>query len=180
MEKADDIAGLIERCARQDRQALHRLHMMEAARMIGIAERILRRRALAEEAMQDSFLLVWQSASSFDRRLGSGRTWLYAVLRHRALTMLRHESRMDLPGDDSVFEGVSLDDDPEALLGKLQEASQLRRCLSLLEPKRRAAILLSFAHGLSHGELAERLKLPLGTLKSWIKRGMHSLKECLQ
>lgn len=180
MKDMDQIAALIEACGRGEKYGLEQLHRLEAARMIGIAERILRRRALAEEAMQDSFVLAWRHAGTFDRRLGSGRAWLYAVLRHRALTLLRQEARTDLSGDDSRFEGMSEEDDPEMLLGKLDDASRLKHCLHLLEPKRRAAIVLAFAHGLTHGEIAERIKMPLGTLKSWIRRGLQNLKECLQ
>ena len=180
MSEADAISLLIEACAGGDDQALAQLHQREGGRMIGVALRILKRRTLAEEAMQDSFVLVWRHARRFDRSLGNGRTWLYAILRHRSLEILRKESRFDLTDDITVFEGASEADDAQTLMEKLDGASRLRSCLARLEPKRRAAILLSFAHGLSHGELAERLRLPLGTLKSWIRRGMQNLKECLQ
>jgi RNA polymerase sigma-70 factor (ECF subfamily) len=179
MASDDDINAWIGGCARGERQALARLHAAEAARMIGVADRLLRRRALAEEAVQDAFVQVWRRAESFDASKGSGRTWLYAILRNRCLNILRSESRTDLPGDDSVFERPSEDDDPETVVARLGEASRLRACLQRLEPKRRQAIVLAYAHGLSHGELAGRLDLPLGTVKSWIRRGMATLKECL-
>jgi RNA polymerase sigma-70 factor (ECF subfamily) len=179
MATDEEITGLLNACARGDRPSLARLHAAEAARMIGVAERLLRRRALAEEAVQDAFVQVWRRASSFDAGKGSGRTWLYAVLRNRCLNILRSENRTDLPGDNRVFERASEDDDPETVVAKLGEAGRLRACLQQLEPKRRQAIVLAYAHGLSHGELAGRLDLPLGTIKSWIRRGMATLKECL-
>lgn len=175
----DEVTAIIGRCAAGDRTALKRLFDAEAPRMIGVAERILRRRALAEEAMQDAFVQVWRRASSYDPGLGSGRTWLYTIVRNRALNILRSESRTDLVGDDARFDRASEDDDPEQVVMKLGEATRLRRCLDTLEPARRQAIVLAYANGLSHGELAGRLNLPLGTIKSWIRRGMQSLKECL-
>lgn len=179
MASDDDITVWIGGCARGERPSLARLHAAEAARMIGVAERLLKRRALAEEAVQDAFVQVWRRAGSFDATRGSGRTWLYAILRNRCLNILRSEQRTELSGDDQVFERASEEDDPETIVVKLGEASRLRVCLARLEPKRRQAIVLAYAHGLSHGEVAGRLDLPLGTIKSWIRRGLASLKECL-
>jgi RNA polymerase sigma-70 factor (ECF subfamily) len=179
MASDDEISALIMACARMDRSALARLHAAEAARMTGVAERMLRRRALADEAVQDAFVQAWRRAGSFDPARGNGRTWLYTVLRNRCLNILRGESRLELPGDDAAFDRPSEEDDPETVLGKLDEAGRLRGCLSALEPRRRAAILLAFAQGLSHGEVAGRLGLPLGTVKSWIRRGLLQLRECL-
>lgn len=175
----DEVSSLIGLCAGGDRAALKRLFDSEAPRMIGVAERILRRRALAEEAMQDAFVQLWRKASSFDASLGSGRTWLYTILRNRSLNILRDESRTELSSDDTSFDRPSEDDDPETVVMKLGEATRLRQCLEKLEPARRQAIVLAYSNGLSHGELAGRLNLPLGTVKSWIRRGMQSLKECL-
>jgi RNA polymerase sigma factor (sigma-70 family) len=175
----DDLGPLIERCGRGDRAALRLLYESEAARMVGVAERILRRRALAEEAMQDAFAQVWRRAASFDPVLGSGRAWLYAILRHRALNILRDESRTDLTAETEPFDRASDEDDPETIVVKLGEASRLRKCLEALEPARRQAIVLAYAQGLSHGELAGRLGIPLGTIKSWIRRSMLALKECM-
>jgi RNA polymerase sigma factor (sigma-70 family) len=174
-----DVTDIITRCASGDRAALKRLFDVETPRMIGVAERILRRRALAEEATQDTFVQIWRRASSFDATLGSGRTWLYTILRNRALSILRNESRTDLTGDQDVFDGQSDEDNPETIVLKLGEASRLRACLEQLEPQRRQAIVLAYAKGLSHGELAGKLGIPLGTIKSWIRRSMSSLKECM-
>jgi RNA polymerase sigma factor (sigma-70 family) len=175
----EEVTAIIGRCAAGDRGALKRLFDAEAPRMIGVAERILRRRALAEEAMQDAFIQVWRRASSFDPELGSGRTWLYTILRNRSLNILRSESRTELSADDTRFDRASEDDDPEQVVMKLGEATRLRMCLEKLEPARRQAIVLAYSNGLSHGELAGKLNLPLGTIKSWIRRGMQTLKECL-
>ena len=175
----DEVSAIIRRCAAGDRTALRRLFETEAPRMIGVAERILRRRALAEEATQDAFVQLWRKAGSFDPAFGSGRSWLYTILRNRSLNILRDESRTDLVGEDRRIEEASDEDDPETTLLKLGESSRLRACLEKLEPVRRNAIVLAYTRGLSHGELAGQLGLPLGTIKSWIRRSMLSLKECL-
>lgn len=147
--------------------------------MIGVAQRIVKRRALAEEAVQDAFVQVWRKASTFQAGQGQGRAWLYAVLRNRALNILRDESRTDLREDMTTFDRASDDEDPEAIAARLSDEGALRRCLEQLEPKRRQAIVLAYAQGLSHGELAGRLGMPLGTVKSWIRRSLGTLRECL-
>ncbi len=174
-----DADSAIAACARGDRSALKLLYDAEAAKMLGVSLRILKRRALAEEAVQDAFMQVWRKADTFNPALGNGRTWLYAILRNRSLNILRNESRTDLTDNMDTFDGASEEDDPETITARLSDASALKRCLETLDPKRRAAVLLAFAHGLSHGELAERMKMPLGTVKSWIRRSLGSLKECL-
>jgi RNA polymerase sigma factor (sigma-70 family) len=175
----EDVTAVIQRCAVGDRTALKQLFDAESPRMIGVAERILRRRALAEEATQDAFVQVWRRAASFDAKLGSGRTWLYTILRNRSLNILRDESRTELTPESEPFDGASEEDDPETVVMKLGEASRLKDCLQKLEPERRNAIVLAYARGLSHGELAGKLGIPLGTIKSWIRRSMVALKECM-
>ena len=169
----------LRRCAAGDKAALRAIYDLEAPRMLGVAIRLLRRRALAEEAVHDTFVQVWQRASTFDASRGDARSWLYAVLRNRALNILRGETRTDLVEDFEPMGLVSDDESPEALTLRLSDAGALKRCLERLEPTRKQAILLAYVHGLSHGELAGRLGVPLGTMKSWIRRSMLALRECM-
>jgi RNA polymerase sigma-70 factor (ECF subfamily) len=159
--------------------ALRTIYDAEAPKMLGVAIRLLRRRALAEEAVHDTFMQIWQRASSFDPARGEARTWVYAILRNRALNILRGETRTDLVEDFEPMGLVSEDESPESSALRLSDASSLKRCLDVLEPVRREAILLAYVHGLSHGELAGRLGVPLGTMKSWIRRSLLSLRECM-
>jgi RNA polymerase sigma factor (sigma-70 family) len=174
-----DIEDALRRCASGDRAALRTIYDAEAPRMVGVALRILRRQALAEEAVHDAFVQIWQRAASFDPARGRARTWLYAVVRNRALNILRGEARTDLVDDFEPMGLASAEDDPESIVARLSEAGALRRCLERLEPARRNAVVLAFVHGLSHGELAGRLGMPLGTLKSWIRRSLLALRECM-
>jgi RNA polymerase sigma factor (sigma-70 family) len=174
-----DMNDALRLAADGDRGALRKIYDAEAPKMLGVAMRLLRRRALAEEAVHDTFVQVWHKAASFDPARGAGRNWLYAILRNRALNILRGETRTDLVDD---FEPLGLEasgEGAEALMIRLSDASALRQCLERLEPVRRKAILLAYVEGLSHGELAGRLGVPLGTMKSWIRRSLAALRECM-
>ena len=174
-----DLDDALRRCAKGDRAALRRIYDLEAGRMLGVATRLLRRRSLAEEAVHDTFMQVWQRADSFDPLRGNARTWLYAVLRNRALNILRSEYRTDLVEDFEPLGLVTDEEGPEAAMLRLSDAGRLKTCLEQLEPKRRQAITLAYIQGLTHGELAGRLGVPLGTVKSWIRRSLTVLRECL-
>ena len=129
--------------------------------------------------MHDAFVQVWQRAASFDPSRGDARAWLYAVVRHRALNILRGEARTDLVDDFEPMGLASEEEGPESVVARLSEAGALRRCLERLDPARRNLIVLAYVQGLSHGELAGRLGAPLGTIKSWIRRSLMALRECL-
>jgi RNA polymerase sigma-70 factor (ECF subfamily) len=174
-----DLNSALKRCASGDRAALRSIYDSEASRMLGVAMRLLRRRPLAEEAVHDTFVMVWQKAGSFDASRGDGRSWLFAILRNRALNILRGESRTELIEDFEPMGLVSEEEDAESVMLRLSDAGSLKRCLQRLEPSRRQAITLAYIHGLSHGELAGRLGVPLGTVKSWIRRSLISLRECM-
>ncbi|SDH15687.1 sigma-70 family RNA polymerase sigma factor [Bosea robiniae] len=166
-------------CAGGDKNALRRIYDQECPRMIGVAQRMLKRRALAEEAVQDSFILIWRHAGRFDPQRGSGLTWIYAILRNRTLSILRDERRMETDESPIGQEAASEEDDPETVMAKLSDAKALRGCLETLSAPRRGMVLLAFVQGLSHGEIAGKLGIPLGTVKSWIRRSLIALKECL-
>ena len=168
------LAAALARCASGERSALRVIYDLESPRMVGVAQRILRRRDLAEDAVHDAFMRIWNGARGFDSTRGSARGWLYAVVRNRALTMLRDESRFDDGLDEE-----SLELDTAVAVDRLPEASALRRCLEAMEPKPRSAVVLAYVHGLSHGELAGNLGVPLGTAKRWMRRGLMSLQDCM-
>ena len=177
--KATDIETALRDCASGDKLALKRIYDAEAARMIAVAQRLLKRRALAEEAVQDTFVLIWRHATRFDPQRGAGLTWIYAILRNRSLSILRDEKRTETTDMPVAEETASEEDDPETVMSKLSDAKALRACLETLPPQRRGIVLLAFVQGLTHGEIAGRLKMPIGTVKSWIRRSLISLKECL-
>lgn len=174
---AHDTAGLLLSCAAGDHSAFRALYDRWAARLHGIALRITRQSGLAADATHDAFVQIWQQAHRFDPARGSAEAFLVTVLRYRALDIVRRRAR-EVPG---LEQDERHDDAPDALaqlVGSV-EATELRRCLGLLEADRRRLVMMAFVEGLSHSELAEKLSLPLGTVKSWIRRALLSLRECL-
>lgn len=176
--RAAETTAALTRCAHGDRLALRMLFDNEAGRMIGIALRILRRRDLAEEAVQEAFVRIWRNAGRYDADLGSARSWIYAIVRNLALNMLRDGSREILADDGAVDLDRHSLDAPD-VLGRLSDNSALKRCLERLDDNRRSSLLLAYVGGFSHGEIAGRLRVPLGTVKAWIRRGLLALRECL-
>jgi RNA polymerase sigma factor (sigma-70 family) len=172
-EREAQLAAALARCAAGDRAALQIIYASEAPRMIGIARRILFRQDLAEEAVHDAFMRIWRGAAGFDPNRGSARGWLFAVVRNRALSIHRNEHRYDASDERA------LEIDSEAAVTRMPETSALRRCLERIERPRRDAVVLAYAHGMSHGELAGRMNVPLGTVKSWVRRSLLSLQECM-
>ena len=112
---------------------------------------------------------------TFDPQKGAARSWLYAILRNCALSILRDENRFT-SDEDAADQAAPM---TESALARLPETSALRRCLERLEPARRSVVVLSYVHGLSHGEVAGKLGVPLGTVKSWVRRSLISLQECM-
>ena len=144
--------------------------------MVGVARRMLRRQDLAEEAVQDAFMRVWRAAHTFDPQKGAARSWLYAILRNCALSILRDEGRFTVGrgrrrsgrADDRKCAGAAAGNERAAAL---PGAARHRT--------RRSVVVLAYVHGLSHGELAGKLGVPLGTVKSWVRRSLISLQECM-
>ena len=172
------LAALVQRCGRGDRAAFQALYEAQSARLYGLALRITRQQSLAADAVHDALLQAWQRAASFDPARGSAAAWLTGLVRYRAIDVMRKRTR--------EVTGVELPDAPDPAPGALDRllattaGEALHRCLALLDAQPRQAIMLAFVDGLSHAELALRLSTPLGTIKSWIRRGLQSLKGCLE
>jgi len=172
------LSSLLQRCGGGDRAAFRLLYDAQAPRLYGLALRITRQPSLAADAVHDALLQVWQRAASFDPRRGSAEAWLTGLVRYRAIDLLRKRAR-ETTGLDTSDEP---DTAPDALDRLLVTASgqALHRCLSVLNDQQRRVITLAFVDGLSHAELSERLSAPLGTVKSWVRRGLLALKACLE
>lgn len=173
----DITATLLVRCGNGDRAAFRVLYDLWSGRLNGIALRITRQAALAADATHDAFVQVWQQARRFDPARGSAEAFLVSLVRYRALDIVRRRGR-EVPGYESEERA---DDSPDALsrlIGHAQGAA-LQRCLGQLGTERRRLVVMAFVDGLSHSELADALSVPLGTVKSWIRRSLLTLKECL-
>lgn len=177
----DPLAGLLEACARRERAAFERLYRATAAKLFGVAVRIVRREDWAEEVLQDCYLRIWSHAPEYRAGLAAPMTWMTSIVRNRCLDWLRRP-RLEVIDVDGSLIAAAASGEPEPFerLAGAAEASAVRRCLEALEAKQRQAIALAFYDGLSHSELAAQLREPLGTVKTWIRRGLLRLKSCLE
>jgi RNA polymerase sigma-70 factor (ECF subfamily) len=177
----DKLGAALKACAAGDRKGLALIYESEAARMVTVAERILRRHDLAEEIVQEAFLQIWNKAWQYDPSRGSARGWIFAIVRSRSLNALRDGGREDLTETDSLerLQDEGADALYHDLFDQLDTTSRLRACLGRLDGLRRKTVMMAYVSGYSHGEIAGRLKLPLGTAKAWIRRSLVALRECM-
>ena len=171
-------------CAAGQHDALAQIYARESRYLLGVALRIVRQRQSAEDVLHDAFVAIWQRATTFDATRGAGRGWIYSVVRNTALNWVRSNAR-DVPVDE---EGIEALQDEVAMehhattrdaVETRADLGRLDSCLDRLEPNRRECIVLAYVDGCSHGEIAERTRTPLGTVKAWIQRGLRALRECM-
>ena len=186
MDERDPIAQLLSRIALRDAAALQALYRLVAARLIAVAWRVVQDRALAEDVLQEVFLSIWNQAEQ--RKLEpttAGQTftlaWLCVVTRNRAIDALRKKKPeqalhwQDSDGNTHMHTGSPL----EQLLAS-EGDQRLSQCMGALEQEPRQAVMLAFYEGLTHPEIAERMRRPLGTVKAWTRRSLQRLKGCME
>ena len=182
MGNAETLDGLLGAIAAGDQSAFQRLYAATSAKLFGVIVRIVGRRDVAEEVLQDTYLAIWDHAGDFRTERGSPIAWMAAIGRNRALNRRRGEREtvsLDDPdgapmlADDAVA-GADLD-----WAGAGADARRLHGCLESLEEGPRSCIVMALVEGYTHQELVKRLDCPLGTVKSWIRRGLSRLKDCL-
>jgi RNA polymerase sigma-70 factor, ECF subfamily len=172
---------LIERCASGDASALELLYKNTAAQLFGVLRRILVRQDLAQEALQDVYVSIWRNAKEYRASKGAVFTWMTSIARYRAIDIKRSRRREVSFADpvEYVPESVDLAADLADVTGVSADVERLKNCLGQLGAMQRNAVCLAYMNGLSHDEVATALKSPLGTVKSWVRRGLESLRGCL-
>lgn len=176
---AFDYESTLEACARGDRAALRGLYERESRWLLGVALRIVREREAAHDVLQEAFLQIWQRAGTYQRALGSARGWIYTVVRHRALDEVRRAGRETAVGDHIEIYADAHASSQRAEESPSIDAGLLNRCLDALDERKRDCVVFAFVEGYTHEQISQRLATPVGTVKSWIRRGLISLKECL-
>ena len=175
------LADLLSQCALKNQHSFNELYKLTAAKLYGVALRILRRQDWAEEVLQECYVNIWNHAGDYTAAKSAPLTWMTSIVRNRCLDWLRRP-RTEATGEEYEVAIEAWQDDapgPMELLVASSEAAALARCLQQLEAKQRQSIMLAFFNGLSHTELASHMKQPLGTVKTWVRRGLERLKVCL-
>ena len=181
----DRLKELLAACARRDQAAFARLYETTSAKLFSVAVRILRREDWAEEVLQDCYVSIWNNAQGYTPALSAPMTWMTSIVRNRCLDWLRRP-RLEVAlqtedGDEDPLEAIpSEDPGPLEQLSSAADARAIANCLGRLEAKQRQAIMLAFYDGMTHSELANHMREPLGTVKTWIRRGLDRLKGCLE
>jgi RNA polymerase sigma-70 factor (ECF subfamily) len=187
-----EVRSLLLRTAARDEgsaEAFERLYRLCAPLLLGVAQRVVQRREVAEEILHDAFSTIWRKCEAFDPIGTQPVAWMVTIVRNRAIDV---RSSHDVSRVDSYHE--TLEDNPDGALDRIfdlsagpDEAEDVRRagvwlrdCLRGLQAAERQALVLAYDHGLSHGDLAAHLGKPLGTVKTWVRRGMENLRRCVE
>lgn len=176
---AADLVTLLASVGRGDRAALAALYQRTSAKMYGICLRLMGSEADAQDVLHDAFLTVWRNAARFDPAKASPITWLAVLTRNKAIDRLRQRRG---PGAPIEAAADIADDGPTALdiIEQDEDRARLTDCLELLDERARGMIRAAFFTGASYPELAAQEGVPLGTMKSWIRRGLMNLRGCLE
>jgi RNA polymerase sigma-70 factor, ECF subfamily len=177
---ANSLEALLAQVAMGNRAAFDALYRATASRLFGICLRVLAQRSEAEDALQDVFTVVWSKAAQFDSTRASATSWLAMIARNKAIDRLR--SMPAQPARTSLKLAEDVEDpgaSPSQQIQTATDRAQLEHCLERLEPRRRSLIRAAFFDGLTYEELAANIEAPLGSIKSWIRRGLMQLRECL-
>ncbi|MEO0615143.1 MAG: sigma-70 family RNA polymerase sigma factor [Pseudomonadota bacterium] len=181
MTSSSDLDALLGRVAQSDRAAFRVLYEASASTLFAVLISILRQRDLAEDALQDVFVRVWNNADAWRPSRGAAMAWLTTLARNRAIDILRKRGR-ELPLSDEAAAALPAengDADPEVAAQWGSDTVRLRDCMKELSGEQRSSIRLAFLRGLSHSEVARATGAPIGTVKSWIRRGLAALKTCI-
>lgn len=177
------LTDLLYAVAQGRQTAFQELYAQVSPQLFAVLLRILKRRDLAEEALQDALLSVWRNAASYNADKGAPMTWLLSICRYRALDSLRrtrHEVSLDLGSSDDDAPTEIADEAAQTDFVSKAEERFLEDCMQRLNEGQRKSIRLAYVDGCTHEEIAASLKSPVGTVKSWVRRGLESLKRCLE
>ncbi|UXH76165.1 sigma-70 family RNA polymerase sigma factor [Roseateles amylovorans] len=182
-ESADPLRLLMARVALRDRAAFERLYRATSSHLYSIALRVLRDEGRADEVLQEAYVSVWQKAGSYQSDAATPMTWMINIVRNRAIDALRagrhqRDTTVEL-NDEAMDVAAEAAGEPQALFDASLVKAHLDDCMLGLPPAQRQALALAYYRGMVHTEIAEMLHTPLGTIKSWVRRGLEQLKSCL-
>ncbi len=176
---AAELAGLLARVAVRDREAFAAVYQATSSKLWGVVLRIVPRRDVAEDVLQEVYVRIWQRAASFDPGKASPITWMATVARNCAIDEIRRRRPASIEDTPEVLEVPDTGPDPLEGTQLSEELARLKQCLEGLEPERRDMVLLAYYSGLSREELAQRFAAPVNTIKTWLHRSLAQLRKCL-
>lgn len=179
-----DLIALIDRVGQRDEAALRLLYERTSPRLFGLALRVVRNREWAEDVLQEAFITIWRVAGDYRGTLSPPLAWMGLIVRSRALDLLRRRTadrtQLTQEFDETMADTLESDaSSPMDIAEASEQAWALRQCLQQLEGPQREVVSLAYLRDLSHSELSDQLKLPLGTVKTWIRRGLEKLRICM-
>ena len=174
-----ELTWLIASVAKGDEAAFESLYEVTRAKLFGVVLRILRRRDLAEEVVQEAYVKIWNSAAQFNPSMGSPVTWMVAIARNRAIDVARKRGEASLEDEPAAAEVASDTPDPLARREMTEELQRILECLGQLDPDRQRMVLLAYYNGWSREQLSAKFNTPLNTVKTWLRRSMIDIRACL-
>ena len=179
MTPAQELTALLSRVAQQDRAAFTAVYKATSSKLYGIVLRILQRRDIADEVLQEVYVKIWDRAADYDPRMASPITWMATIARNRALDEVRRKRPDSIEDHPELLEAASDEESALAAVMRGEDGKRLADCLSRLDPDRRQMVVLAYCEGLSRDELAEKYGQPVNTVKTWLRRSLAQLKGCL-
>jgi len=174
-----ELVWLLAAVAKGDQAAFERLYQATRAKLYGVVLRILRRADLADEVIQEAYLKVWNSAGQFDPAKASPITWMMAIARNRAIDIVRKKSEISIEEEPEAMEVAGDSPDPLAKREMTEELRRLLACMGGLDEERRRLVLLAYYSGWSREQLAAKFDKPVNTIKTWLRRALLDIRECL-
>jgi RNA polymerase sigma-70 factor, ECF subfamily len=174
-----ELVWLIAAVAKRDQEAFERLYGATRAKLFGVVLRILRRQDLAEEVIQDTYVRIWTNAGQYNPAAASPITWMASIARNRAIDVMRKRSEVSIEDEPAAGEVAAESPDPLARREMTEELKRLLECVGRLEPDRQKLVLLAYYNGWSREQLAAKFDAPVNTIKTWLRRAMLDIRECL-
>jgi RNA polymerase sigma-70 factor, ECF subfamily len=174
-----ELVWLIAAVAKGDEAAFERLYGATKSKLFGVVLRILRRQDLAEEVVQEAYVRIWNGAGQFNPALASPITWMVSIARNRAIDMVRKRGESSIEDEPAAMEVAADTPDPLARREMTEELKRLLACVGRLEPDRQKLVLLAYYNGWSREQLAEKFSTPVNTVKTWLRRSMIEIRDCL-
>ena len=174
-----ELVWLIAAVAKGDEAAFERFYAATRAKLFGVVLRILRRADIADEVIQETYLKIWHNAATVDPKLATPMTWMVPIARNRALNVVRKKGEASIEDEPAAMEAAGEEADPLARREMTEELKRLLACLGRLEEDRRRMVLLAYYSGWSRDQLAAKFDAPANTIKTWLRRSLLEIRECL-